>query len=213
MYQTILNKISKEIIIDKSRFIAHLCPVNSEDEAKAFIEEIKQQHRQATHNVPVYVLGEKYHIQRYSDDGEPSGTAGVPVLEMYKKMGVTNICSVTTRYFGGIKLGTGGLVRAYTKVIKEALENNLVTVNTYTFIIAKFGYSDYSKIEYLLNSNQAQIGEVFYTDNITLHFYVEPNQSEQIKSKLIDITSNQIEIIEEQVHGAIVEGKLYIVED
>lgn len=108
-------------IVEKSKFIAYVFPVSTEAEANACIASIRKKHRDATHNVPIYLLGEDYAVQRYSDDGEPSGTAGIPVLEMLKKEGVTDICVVVTRYFGGIKLGTGGLVRAYTHAVQQAL--------------------------------------------------------------------------------------------
>ena len=121
-YRTITNFGQDEIIIEKSTFIGYAKPVTNEEEALAFIQEIKKKHRDATHNVPAYVLGENNEIQRCNDDGEPSGTAGVPVLEVLKKEDVRNVAVVVTRYFGGIKLGTGGLVRAYTKGAKIALE-------------------------------------------------------------------------------------------
>ncbi|GKT37685.1 Impact family like protein, partial [Aduncisulcus paluster] len=121
-YKTIFDYGEAEDIINKSRFIGYAKPVETEEEAVAFVEEIKKKHKDATHNVPVYLVGEKFEIQRYSDDGEPSGTAGVPVLSMLKNEGITNLALVITRYFGGIKLGTGGLVRAYTHAAKIAVE-------------------------------------------------------------------------------------------
>lgn len=206
MYKTILMEIKTEIIIKKSRFIAHISPVKTEEEAKHYIDNIKRQHNQATHNVPVFVIGEKHEIQRYSDDGEPSGTAGMPVLDMYKKQNITNLCSVVTRYFGGIKLGTGGLVRAYTEVVKAALKSQLVTVKPYIYIVVTFDYSYYSKIEYTLNAYGAHISRTDFTDSVKLCSYAIPAQAENIKAKLIDITSNNISIVEEQVYGTIKEG-------
>ena len=111
-----------EIMIDKSQFIGYAKPVTTEEEALEFIQLIKHKHKDATHNVPAYVLGEHNDIQRCSDDGEPSGTAGVPALEVLKKVDVRDVGVVVTRYFGGINLGTGGLVRAYTNGAKIALE-------------------------------------------------------------------------------------------
>src|SRR5699024_4890875 len=114
---------SDEIIINKSRFIGYASPVESEKSAQEFIDTIKQKHKDATHNVFAYIIGQNKNIQRYSDDGEPSGTAGIPILEMMKKEDLTDTVIVVTRYFGGIKLGAGGLVRAYIKGAKCGLES------------------------------------------------------------------------------------------
>jgi len=121
-YRTIHEYGVHEIIINKSRFIGYAKPVESEEDAIKFIEEIKFKHKDATHNVLAYVIGQNNNIQRYSDDGEPSGTAGIPILEVLKKENLRNVVVVVTRYYGGVKLGTGGLVRAYIKGAKIALE-------------------------------------------------------------------------------------------
>ena len=121
-YKTVINEAQAQIVIEKSKFIGYIRPVETQEEAEAFVTSIRVMNRDATHNVPAYVLGEKFEIQKYSDDGEPSGTAGVPVVQMLVKEGITNVAIVMTRYFGGIKLGTGGLVRAYTGIAKEALQ-------------------------------------------------------------------------------------------
>ena len=113
-YRTVQAYGSSEIIIKKSRFIGHAKPVESEEEAIQFIEAIKKEHRSATHNCSAYVIGERDQIQKQSDDGEPSGTAGKPILEVIKHQGLKNTVVVVTRYFGGIMLGAGGLIRAYT---------------------------------------------------------------------------------------------------
>ncbi|MFA5527539.1 MAG: YigZ family protein, partial [Peptostreptococcales bacterium] len=130
-YKTVENQAEIEIIIEKSRFIGHIIPINWHEhsdmdslskEAEDFILSIRNKHKEATHNVPVYVIGLNYEVQKYSDDGEPSKTAGIPILEMLKNEGIMNVVLVITRYFGGTKLGTGGLVRAYTSTAKLALE-------------------------------------------------------------------------------------------
>ena len=125
-YKTLAKAGSDEIIIEKSRFIGYCAPVSSEEEALEFIEKIKKKHYDATHNVFAYVVGLDNNIQRYNDDGEPSGTAGVPILEVIKKEDLRNVVIVVTRYFGGIKLGTGGLIRAYTKGAKIALDAGII---------------------------------------------------------------------------------------
>ena len=121
-YRTVGKSGEAELVIEKSQFISYAAPAATEEEALEFIQAIKKKHRDATHNVPAYVIGENNDIQRFSDDGEPSGTAGVPMLEVLKKEDLRDTVLVVTRYFGGIKLGTGGLVRAYTKAAKLALE-------------------------------------------------------------------------------------------
>ena len=123
-YKTIMKEAEIEQTIDRSRFIGHVKPVESREEAEAFISEIRSKHKTATHNVPAFVIGDQFQLQWASDDGEPQGTSGAPIVQMLVKEGVTNIAVVITRYFGGIKLGTGGLVRAYTGTTKLALEES-----------------------------------------------------------------------------------------
>ena len=122
LYSTVLGEASAEQVIEKSRFIAYVSPVQSREEADAFIASIRKKHKDATHNVPAIVLGDKMQVQWASDDGEPQGTSGAPMVQMLVKEGITNVAVVVTRYFGGIKLGTGGLVRAYTSSAKLGLE-------------------------------------------------------------------------------------------
>ncbi|MER2141095.1 MAG: YigZ family protein, partial [Priestia megaterium] len=126
-YYTVKQEGSHEITIQKSRFICHMKRVTTEEEAQQFIQDIKKQHWNATHNCSAYLIGERDQFQKANDDGEPSGTAGVPMLEVLKKRGLKDTVVVVTRYFGGIKLGAGGLVRAYGKSVSEAL-NELGTV-------------------------------------------------------------------------------------
>ncbi len=126
-YLTVKEAGEHEIVIEKSRFICHLSRAASEEEAQEFIQKIKKQHWNATHNCSAYLIGETDHIQKANDDGEPSGTAGVPMLEVLKKRGLKDTCAVVTRYFGGIKLGAGGLIRAYGKSVSEGLNHIGVT--------------------------------------------------------------------------------------
>ena len=125
-FRTIHDYGCDEIIINKSKFIGYASPINSEDEAIEFINQIRKKHSDATHNVYAYVYGDNNSIQRYSDDGEPSGTAGMPVLNVIKLEDLRNVVVVVTRYFGGVKLGAGGLVRAYTKGAKIGLDNGII---------------------------------------------------------------------------------------
>ena len=122
LYKTVAGEATAEQTIEKSRFITYVKPVSSREEADAFVKEIKAKHKDATHNVPAMVIGDKMQIQWASDDGEPSGTSGAPMVQMLVSEEITNVCLVVTRYFGGIKLGTGGLVRAYTSSAKLGIE-------------------------------------------------------------------------------------------
>ena len=121
-YKTVRKEAQAEQIIEKSRFIAHVKPVESREEAEEFIASVRAAHKTANHNVPALVVGDQSQLQWASDDGEPQGTSGAPIVQMLVKEGITNIVVVVTRYFGGIKLGTGGLVRAYTSSAKLGLE-------------------------------------------------------------------------------------------
>jgi uncharacterized YigZ family protein len=200
MYKTVLSAGECEIVIEKSKFIAHVFPINREDEAQKYIEQIKKKHWQAAHNVPIFVLGEKYHVQRYSDDGEPSGTAGVPVLEMLKKEGITNLCLVITRYFGGVKLGTGGLVRAYTEAAKSVLNQvGVVTVDYYEHLQCQFEYTFQGKLLHALASMDAYAIQTNYSDVIELDFYVPCAQGDHVYQEFVNLTSNQIKFVNREV--------------
>ena len=121
-YKTLLRRDQDEFIINKSRFIGYGCPCETEEEALAFLKQIREKHADATHNCYAYIIGANMGIMRYSDDGEPGGTAGLPIIEVMKARGVTNCCVVVTRYFGGILLGAGGLVRAYSQGSATAIK-------------------------------------------------------------------------------------------
>lgn len=195
-HRTIYKDASVEHIISKSRFIGYACPVQTENEAILFIEKIKKKHWDATHNVPVYVLGETFSVQRYSDDGELSGTAGVPILDMLKKEGITNACVVVTRYFGGVKLGTGGLVRAYTETAKLALEEAwIVERQLVCEVELSFEYHHHGKIQnYLLHHEGIIIRDTQFSDTVSISIYYEPSIEIEVLNQLIEMTANQIEI-------------------
>lgn len=180
-YRTILREATDEIIIEKSRFIAYAKPVESEEEAIAFIASIKKKHKDATHNVPAYLIGEQNEIQRYNDDGEPSGTAGVPILEMMKKEDLKNLVVVVTRYFGGIKLGTGGLVRAYTKAAKMAIDaSQIIFKSKLTQLIFRVDYNLLGKIEYEIEKNNFIIYSKSYMDCVEIVLLVEDESITEI---------------------------------
>ncbi|MBN2898335.1 MAG: YigZ family protein [Clostridia bacterium] len=188
-YRTVHEAAEKEIVISKSRFIGYVKPVSTEEEAQAFVDEIRKKHRTATHNVPVYLLGEDHSIQKYSDDGEPSGTAGVPILNMLKNEGITDVALVITRYFGGVKLGTGGLVRAYTQSAKEALEvAKVIEMVKYELVRVRLEYNQHGKIQhYLENNPQYLLKDTLYTDKVEVLIYTRREDEEALMNKVTEI--------------------------
>lgn len=211
-YKTVFAYGEDELSINKSRFIGYATPVESEAEAVNFIEKIKKKHWNATHNVPVYIVGEDMMLQRYSDDGEPSGTAGVPVLEMLKKEGITNVCIVMTRYFGGVKLGTGGLVRAYTQTAKAALDAaGVVEKSVYTVMDCEMEYHFHGKVRnHLMDCPEIIIGETVYTDKVIVTLYIPPEKLEVVTGDLVEWTSDQVTIVvNEDVYLTTKDGKIF----
>jgi len=186
-YITIADFGFDEMIIEKSQFIGYVKPVKDEEEAQAFVQEIKKKHRDATHNVWAYVLGDNNNIQRFSDDGEPQGTAGVPVLEVLKKTAVRNVCVVVTRYFGGIKLGAGGLVRAYTKGAVIALEaGGIVRRRLYQLIGVEVDYTLLGTIQNQLRLAEYQLKDIAYTDKVQVIVAVLEEEEPDFREKMID---------------------------
>lgn len=195
-YKTIAGLTVSEFKEKKSKFIGYIKHVTTKEDAEAFINEIKKKHHDARHNVPVYILGEDSKIQKYSDDGEPSGTAGMPILDMLKNEGITNIVAVVTRYFGGVKLGTGGLVRAYTKSVKLALESTDILENRkYISVSFDIDYVLHGKItNYIENNEDVKLDDSIFTDKITIKVFVKPEKFDKIEKELINISSGKIKL-------------------
>ncbi len=190
-YFTVKNPGCAEIVEKKSRFIATVRPVSSEAEAVAFINEIKQKYWDARHNVYAYILREN-NIQRYTDDGEPAGTAGVPVLDMLKKEGLTDIAVVVTRYFGGILLGTGGLVHAYSKSAREGvISAEKVEMVLCSGMEIDMDYTLHGKILNELSDWDIVMGETVFTDRVKIPLYIRSSQWESLRDRLIDITNGK----------------------
>lgn len=200
-YKTIYGYGEDEIIINKSRFIGYAIPIEREEEALDFIETIKTKHRDATHNVYAYVYGEDSNIQRFSDDGEPSGTAGIPALEVIKKEDLRNVVVVVTRYFGGIKLGTGGLIRAYTKGAKIGLEaGGIIDKVLHEKLKIRIDYTLYGMMENYLRTNGYFIIDTIYDDAVNIYVYIKFSEIDFFKKNIIDLTSDNIiiEYIDEE---------------
>lgn len=195
-YKSALKYSKTEYIVEKSKFIAHVKPIATEEEAIVFIEGIKKEHRKANHNVPVYSIKDK--VQKYSDDGEPSKTAGFPVLEMLKKENITNVAIVVTRYFGGIKLGKGGLIRAYTKSAKLGLETSeMIEYIEVTKVALIYEYTLHGKIEnFILKKSDVHEINTEFLENIRKEVYVPSEKAENFEKSLIELTNSMI-IIEE----------------
>ena len=194
-YKTVFQAAIIEENIEKSRFIGYVLPIENEADATRFIAEVRKKHWDATHNVPVYVVGEQFSVQKYSDDGEPSGTAGLPILDMLKKEGVTNVCIVITRYFGGVKLGTGGLVRAYTHTAKSALEKaRIIERKGFKHVGIVVDYSLHGKIQnYIVHEERIIGGETLFSEVVEIQVYFEPQFEQEITKAILDLTSGQME--------------------
>jgi len=195
-YRTIKKPNNITFTERRSEFIAYLCPVHTNDEAVQFINEVRALHRKATHNVYAYILRDN-NITRYSDDGEPQGTAGVPVLDILQKHGLTDICCVVTRYFGGILLGGGGLVRAYSTSAKLAVdEAEIMDMCECYKITFSMDYNLYSKVAYFLPQYEVKELSSKFEDNISLELLVKEEHFEPLKAKLIDVSNGKIDIEE-----------------
>lgn len=195
IYRTIKSYGEDEIIIKKSRFIGYAKPIESEEEALEFIEEISKKHRDATHNVYAYVLGPDSNIQRFNDDGEPSGTAGIPILEVIKKEELRNVVVVVTRYFGGVKLGGGGLIRAYTKGGKIGLDGaKMVDMVLHRRIGIRIDYTLYGRLENYLLSEGYIIENSIFDEGVNLELYIRFDEIESFENAMVEISSGTCEI-------------------
>ena len=190
-YVTIKKEASAEFEEKRSLFIGYAKPVKSEEEAAEFIKKIKAKHKDATHNVFGYTMKNGV-LARYSDDGEPQGTAGMPVLDVIRKSGVDDACVVVTRYFGGILLGAGGLVRAYSQAAKIALEAaEIVTFEPYTELSVACSYSDYQKISSELPKYGALVDDTEFSDSVMLKIAVKSGIVQQISQKISEISAGK----------------------
>ncbi|HHW95602.1 MAG TPA: YigZ family protein [Mogibacterium sp.] len=192
LFRTAYESGKAEYVVEKSKFIAHVQPVESYEEARDFVNTIKNEYRDATHNVPAIICGDKQEIQWASDDGEPSGTSGLPMLKMIADEGLTNIAVVVTRYFGGIKLGTGGLARAYTAAAKLGLEAaGICEVLDSSVMIYTVEYSYLSKIKNLESGGVFEIIDIQYTENVTLTLQCLEEETKNVISIMSDLTSGK----------------------
>ncbi|MCQ5363641.1 YigZ family protein [Anoxybacillus salavatliensis] len=196
-YYTVKGYGETEIIIEKSRFISYVERATTEEEAIRFIQQIKKKHWDATHNCSAYLIGEHDRIQKANDDGEPSGTAGVPMLEVLKKKKLKNTVVVVTRYFGGIKLGAGGLVRAYGKAVTEGLKAaGIVERKLMRMMHTTIDYTWLGKVENELRASTYSIKDIHYAEHVTIDTYVEEKRKDEFRAWMTELTNGKSTIIE-----------------
>jgi len=195
-YYTVKGFGQHEIVIQKSRFIAHVSRAKTEEEAQSFIQQIKKKHYDANHNCSAYLIGEHDQIQKANDDGEPSGTAGVPILEVLKKRQLKDTVVVITRYFGGIKLGAGGLIRAYGKATSVGLnETGIVERKLMTIMHTKIDYTLLGKVENELRSSVFQLKDIHYLENVEIETYVKEEAVTQFIEWMTELTNGKSTIL------------------
>lgn len=195
-YRTVFQEAEAEQTIQRSRFIAHVSPVESYQEAQEYVALIKEEYKDATHNVPAVVFGEKQELQWMSDDGEPQGTSGPPILRMLVEQGLTNLVVVVTRYFGGIKLGTGGLVRAYSSSAKLALDvAGICNVEDGVVLEYVLEYSYLAKINNLAHKKNFQILSTEYADRIRMKVGCVLDAEENVLQLFNDVTAGTCEML------------------
>lgn len=198
-YKTLHDFGSDEYVVEKSTFIGYAKPIKSEEEAVEFINQIKKKHKDATHNVWAYTVGETMNIQRYSDDGEPQGTAGIPTLEVIKKEDLRDVVVVVTRYFGGIKLGAGGLVRAYTKGAKIGIEAaQIIQKVKYKEVSVTIDYNQIGKVQNEIMNMGYTIKDTLYSEKVEIIVYSREEETDSLKAKMIDITSGTADVGESE---------------
>lgn len=197
-YTSVKKEAFSEEVIQRSRFIGQIAPVSSKEEAEDYIMKVRELHRTATHHVPAYILGEKMELQWTSDDGEPQGTSGPPILQMLVREGVTNLVCVVTRYYGGVKLGTGGLVRAYTETARQALHAaGLHEVREAVLLRISLPYPLLGKLKNLAQESMFTIGEVVYAQDVDVTLCFEPERRPQITGILADLNNGMPTVLDE----------------
>src|SRR5699024_5980719 len=191
-YYTVNHTGSTELIIQKSRFIGYIKRVETEDAAQQFIDDIKKKHHDATHNCSAYLIGEHNQIQKANDDGEPSGTAGVPMLEVLKKQNLKDTAVVVTRYFGGIKLGAGGLIRAYGATTSEAIKaTGIVKRQLVQGVSVIVDYAMLGKLENEIRQSDYILDKIDYLEHVEFTVYVKKDDIQKFHEWIIDLTSDQ----------------------
>ena len=191
-YVTVGKSAADEVVIQKSRFIGYVCPCEAEEEAQKFIQSLREKHRDARHHCYAYIIGQNSGIMRYSDDGEPGGTAGMPMMDVLKKEGIVNCCVVVVRYFGGVLLGTGGLVRAYTQGCKIALEAaGVVTMELSETVRCRVSYPVWNQLQYTLSRTNLRVEHVVYRESVEFSLCARKRDVENVMHSVGNIAEGK----------------------
>lgn len=210
-YKTVYEGGTGEIVEKKSRFIATVRPVKTEEEALAFIAEMRKKYWDARHNCSAYILGERQEIMRCSDDGEPSQTAGKPMMDVLTGAGLTDTAVVVTRYFGGTLLGTGGLVRAYSAAVQEGLRNSRIITKYYGIKLSvETDYNGLGKLQYLFGQKEIPVLDCEYTDKVVFTVLVPIARADEIKKAVTEATGGQAVMEETEKLYYAKTGKEYV---
>lgn len=198
-YKTLRRSSSDEFVVNKSRFIGYAAPCSTEEEALRFLQSIRAKHKDATHNCYAYVIGRNMGIMRYSDDGEPGGTAGLPMMEVIKNQGVTDCCVVVTRYFGGVLLGAGGLVRAYTQSCVVALKAaQVVVMEPSRKYLCEVTYPLWDRVQHALKGLPVQLLGSEFTTAVTFTLLMREKDAEDVLQTLTQLTDARFEYLLEE---------------
>lgn len=211
-YKTVYEGGEGELVEKKSRFIATVRPVKTEEEANQFVEEMRKKYWDARHNCWAFILGERQEFKRCSDDGEPSQTAGKPMMDVLTGVGLTDVAVVVTRYFGGTLLGTGGLVRAYSGAVQEGLKNStVITKYLGVKLSVTTDYNGVGKLQYLFGQKEIPILSAEYTDKVVFTVLVESSRIQEIKKAITEATSATAQMEEsDPVYFAEINGKFTV---
>lgn len=192
-YRSVLEQVSAEDLINKSKFIANTKHVLSEEEAIAFINEMKDKYKDATHNVSAYIINSNIPTKRYDEDGEPQGSSARPILSVMEMEGLSNIVCVVTRYFGGIKLGVGGLVRAYSGAFKKSIEGQIYDYGSFLKYKLTFPYAEFDKIKNYLSHTVYDLDNLEYMENISADIYIKEEDSEELLETLKNLSNRELD--------------------
>lgn len=192
-YKSVLELVSAEDLINKSKFIANTKHVLSEEEAIAFINEMKDKYKDATHNVSAYIINSNIPTKRYDEDGEPQGSSARPILSVMEMEGLSNIVCVVTRYFGGIKLGVGGLVRAYSGAFKKSIEGQIYDYGSFLKYKLTFPYAEFDKIKNYLSHTVYDLDNLEYMENISADIYIKEEDSEELLETLKNLSNRELD--------------------
>lgn len=192
-YKSVLEQVSAEDLINKSKFIANTKHVLSEEEAIAFINQMKDKYKDATHNVSAYIINSNIPTKRYDEDGEPQGSSARPILSVMEMEGLSNIVCVVTRYFGGIKLGVGGLVRAYSGAFKKSIEGQIYDYGSFLKYRLNFPYAEFDKIKNYLSHTVYDLDNLEYMENISADIYIKEEDSEEFLETLKNLSNRELD--------------------